>query len=110
MKLCLALAICSLTLAAQEMQHVTVPTTTSVRPVDVSAHEIVREVAGQQPYSSVLHLKGSVEIKTPVCLEAGANNAQHCSGYVVFRADEADMNEQSGQIEGRGRVTVTREK
>jgi hypothetical protein len=105
----LALALCTLTLAAQEAKHVTVPTTTNVQPLRVTAQEITREVAREQPFSSVLHLKGAVEIKTPVCLQTGPNNAQQCAGYLVFRADEADMNEQSGQIESRGHVTVTRE-
>jgi hypothetical protein len=85
-----ALAVCTLTLAAQEypagqMKHLTVPTSTSLRPVDVAALEIER---GLQ-YPSVIHLKGSVEIRTPVCLRAGQNTAMYCDGYVVLRADEA---------------------
>ena len=51
-----------------------------------------------------------VEIKTPVCLIVGRNNAHSCAGYIVLRADEADFHENSGQIEGRGNVPVTREK
>jgi hypothetical protein len=105
----LALFICVLTLGAQEFKHVSVPTNTSIRPIDVSAQEMTREVAREQPFSSVLHLKGGVEIKTPVCLQSGPNRVQQCAGYVVFRADEADFNEQSGRIDGRGLVTVTRE-
>jgi len=105
----LALVLFAATLTAQEPKHVTVPTDTNVQPIHVSAREIVREVAREQPYSSVLNLKGGVEIKTPVCIASGRNNAQQCSGYLVFRADEADMNEQSGRIESRGQATLTRE-
>jgi hypothetical protein len=105
----MAMILVALPLSAQESKHVTVPTTTNVQPLRVTAQEITREVARDQPFSSVLHLKGAVEIKTPVCLKGGPNNAQQCSGYLVFRADEADMNEQSGDIESRGHVTVTRE-
>jgi lipopolysaccharide assembly outer membrane protein LptD (OstA) len=58
-------------------------------------------------YPAVIHLKGRVEIKTPVCTKEGV---LHCDGYVVLRADQADLQEDSGQIEARGNVRVTREK
>ncbi len=61
-------------------------------------------------YPAVIHLKGSVEIKTPVCTKEGQGSALHCDGYVVLRADQADLREDSGQIEARGNVRVTREK
>ncbi|SPE41076.1 conserved exported hypothetical protein [Candidatus Sulfopaludibacter sp. SbA3] len=106
-----AFAVCTLTLAAQEypageLKHLAVPTATSVRPVSVTAQEIQRET----PVPSVTHLKGSVEIKTPVCVRSGPGNEQVCDGYVVLRADEADFHEDTGQIEARGNVKVTREK
>lgn len=105
-----ALAVCALVLTAQdrpaELKHLSVPTATSVRPVEVAALEVVREL----PYPSVIHLKGSVEIKTPVCLVTGPGTAQSCAGYVVLHADQADLHEDSGQIEASGSVRVTREK
>jgi hypothetical protein len=100
------LAIGALPLAGQEAKHLTVPTGTSVRPLEVTATEVARDL----PYDSIIHLSGKVEIRTPVCLKAGANNAQYCAGYVVLRADEADLHEDTGQIDARGHVTVTREK
>ena len=57
----------------------------------------------------MIHLKGSVEIRTPVCTESGANHAHTCAGYIVLRAEEADLHEDSGQIDARGKVTVTQE-
>ena len=59
---------------------------------------------------SVIHLKGSVEIKTPVCVATGKGNEQLCAGYVILRTDEAEFHEDSGRIEARGNVTVSREK
>ena len=105
-----ALAVCTLTLIAQDypagqLKRLSVPTTTSMRPISVAALDIEREGL----YPAIIHLKRSVEIKTPVCLKAGPSQALYCSGYVVLRADEADVHEDSGQIEARGSVTVTRE-
>ena len=62
------------------------------------------------PYPSVIHLKGSVEIRTPVCVVTGPGNAWTCNGSVVLRADEADLHEDTGQIEASGNVKVTRER
>ena len=114
MKLSLAaLAVCTLALTAQDnpagqLKHLSVPTVTSVRPVSVAAMEIDRAL----PYTSVIHLKGSVEIRTPVCLLSQPENARTwvCDGSVVLRADEADFHEDTGQIEARGNVKVTRER
>ena len=112
MKLSLAaLAVCALTLIAQDnpagqVKHLIVPTMTSVQPVSVAAMEIESEL----PHPSVMHLKGSVEIKTPVCLHAGRRNELVCDGSVVLRADEANFHEDTGQIEAKGNVKVTREK
>jgi lipopolysaccharide assembly outer membrane protein LptD (OstA) len=106
-----AFAACTLTLAAQnypsgQLKRLSVPTQTNVQPVSVAALDIEREGL----YPAVIHLKGSVEIRTPVCLNTGPNNTQSCAGYFVLRADQADFHEDSGQTEARGNVTVTREK
>ncbi|MGO9256996.1 MAG: hypothetical protein ACLQU1_11930 [Bryobacteraceae bacterium] len=112
MKLSLAaLAVCTLALTAQDnpagqLKHLSVPTATSLRPVSVAAMEI--EIG--LPYPSVIHLKGSVEIRTPVCVVTGPGNAWTCNGSVVLRADEADLHEDTGQIEASGNVKVTRER
>ena len=105
-----AIAVCTLTLTAQDYQagqlkRLSVPTTTSVRPIAVAALDIERGHA----YPSIIHLKGSVEIKTPVCVKAGQGSALYCAGYIVLHADEAEFHEDSGQIEARGNVKVTRE-
>ena len=100
-----AVALLAQTDPAREIKHLWVPTSTSVRPASVSAAEVERE----GNYPAVIHLKGSVEIKTPVCVAGGPQDSQICDGYVVLHADAADFHEDSGQIEARGNVTVTRE-
>ena len=105
------LMLFALALAAQEnpavpLKHMSVPTPTSLRPIAVTAGEIQREL----PYPSVMHLKGNVEIRTPVCVRATPGKAYSCDGSVVVRADEADLHEDTGQIEARGNVKVTRER
>ena len=105
-----ALAVCTLTLAAQDypagqLKSLTVPTTNNAKPLSVAAMEIVRE--GQYP--AVIHLKGSVEIRTPVCVQGRQSSELFCAGYIVLRADAADFHEDTGQIDTRGGVTVTRE-
>jgi lipopolysaccharide assembly outer membrane protein LptD (OstA) len=109
MKLFLAaLAACALALTAQnypsgQLKHLPIPTA-SGRPDSVAALEIERGAE----YPTTVHLKGSVEIKMPVCVNQPAG--QTCNGYVVLRADEADYHEDSGQVEARGSVKITREK
>ena len=103
------LGIAALALAAQDYppdqpKNLWVPTSTSTRPVGLRARSMEREPS----YPGTVHLKGDVEIKTPVCI--AQPTGQVCAGYVVVRADEADFHEDSGQIDARGKVTVTREK
>ena len=54
----------------------------------LSAVDIERDI----PYPSMVHLKGSVEIRV--------------AGFTL-RADEADYNEKTGEIEAHGDVRVT---
>jgi hypothetical protein len=111
MKLFLAvLTVCALALTAQDypagqLKHLPIPTA-SGRPVSVAALEIDRGAE----YPTTVHLKGSVEIKMPVCVVTGPGNTQVCAGDIVLHAEEADFHEDSGQIEARGTVTVTRVK
>jgi hypothetical protein len=105
-----ALAVCTLTLAAQDYpagqrKSLSVPTSSSVTPLSIAAFDIEREGL----YPSIIHLKGSVEIKTPVCVKAGQGSVLYCAGYIVLHADAADFHEGTGQIDARGNVTVTRE-
>lgn len=100
-----ALAIPAQQNPAVQLKHVSVPTATSLRPIAVTADEIQREL----PYPSVMHLKGNVEISTPVCVRPSPGKEFSCDGSVVVRANEADLHEDTGQIEARGDVKVTRE-
>jgi lipopolysaccharide assembly outer membrane protein LptD (OstA) len=105
-----ALLVCALGYAAQDnpsdqRKHISVPTTTNERPVQVRAAEIEH----QAQYPSVLHLKGNVEIRTPMCVATGPGTALACDGYVVVRADRADVHEDTGEIEATGNVRITRE-
>jgi lipopolysaccharide assembly outer membrane protein LptD (OstA) len=106
----IALAVCTTLIAqdypAGQLKHLIVPTMTSARPVSVAAMEI----ESQLPHPSIMHLKGSVEIRTPVCLHTGPGNELACDGSVVLRADEANFHEDTGQIEASGNVKVTRER
>lgn len=105
------LAICALALAAQEypagqLKHLPIPAANGVQPVSVAALEIERGAE----YPTIVHLRGSVEIRMPVCVRTGPGNGQACNGYVILHADEADYHEDSGKIDARGNVTVIREK
>ena len=88
-----------------QQKHLSVPIANSVQPLAVAAVEIDRGVQ----YPSILHLKGNVEIRMPVCVAIVAGSAQKCSGVIVFRADEVYLHEDMGQIEAKGPATVIRE-
>ena len=104
-----ALTVSAAALVAQsppvEVKHLTVPDSTEGRAPVVSALEIVRDL----PYNGIDHLKGDVEIKTPVCVSIGPNHEWTCNGFVVLRAEQAVYHEDTGQIEASGDVRVTRE-
>lgn len=109
MKMWLTALVCAVLLAAQnypagERKHLSVPIPSSAQPLVVAAIEIDRE--GQYP--SVVHLKGDVEIRIPVCIVTGPGTVQRCAGEIIFRADEADLHEDTGQIESKGAVSVIR--
>ena len=101
---------CAVMLGAQdypagERKHLSVPIASSAKPLAVAAAEIERDGS----YPSVIHLKGDVEIRMPVCVATGpGGTVQHCAGEIVFRADEADLHEDTGQIDGKGELRVTR--
>ena len=79
------------------------PVNGAPRPASLSANEIER--GGHYP--SIVHLKGAVEIKSPVCLSVGKPGKPICDGSMILRADEATYHEDTGQIEAAGSVTVT---
>lgn len=89
-----------------ERKHLFVPSTNGNRGASVSAMDIERGV----DYPSVVHLKGDVEIKMPVCLRTGPDNQMVCDGYMVVRANAADMHEGTGTIEAHGDITLTQTK
>ena len=92
---------------AGEQKHLTVAPVNFTRPVLLSALSIQRGAE----YPSLVELKGNVEIRTPVCIHrdkaASRNVALVCDGETVIRADEAVFHEDTGEVEARGRVTVT---
>jgi hypothetical protein len=87
---------------ADQLLHVTVPTPNSHQPVAVSAASIVRDT----PYPSVIHLKGSVEVKMPICVQR-QGSGMDCEGYMILHADEADFHEDTGRVDARGNVSIT---
>ena len=86
-----------------ELKHVMVPPLAGNKSTLVSALNVERGV----DYPSVIHLKGSVEIRTPVCLPVGPQKSLVCEGNMIVRADAAEFHEDSGQIEAHGDITVT---
>ena len=68
----------------------------------VSAQSIERGAE----YPTVVYLKGSVEVKTPVCPLTGRRPAKACDTYMVLHADSAELHEDTGQIEAHGNVSV----
>jgi len=110
MKIPLPVLACALVLSAQnnpavERKHISVPIENSAQPFGAAASEIERG----SDYPSVIHLKGDVEVRMPVCIAAGPGAVQRCAGDIVLHADEIDLHEQSGQIDARGAVTVKRQ-
>lgn len=87
----------------QEPKHVNAVPVSGGRGSTLTALNIERDTT----YPSAIHLKGEVEIKTPVCLPIGRHGKLMCDGEMILRADEATYHEDSGQIEARGSVTVT---
>lgn len=71
-----AVALLAQTDPAREIKHLWVPTSTSVRPSSVSAAEVERE----GNYPAVIHLKGSVEIKTPYASPAVRKTLRFATG------------------------------
>jgi len=105
-KLTLTVLACAIALTAQDAldrKHLSVPVASSAQPFIATASHIDR---GAQ-YPSVVHLKGDVEIRMPVCVATGPGSVQHCAGEIVLHADEVDLHEQTGQFEARGAVRVT---
>ena len=88
---------------AGQMKHLSVATLHGNRPVSVKALSIERGMH----YGEVIHLKGQVEIKTPFCMSTGKGAELVCAGDMVVRADEADLHEDTGEIEARGDVRLT---
>jgi lipopolysaccharide assembly outer membrane protein LptD (OstA) len=86
-----------------ELKHVTTTPLNGRRPTLMAALSIER---GTQ-YPSVIRLKGSVEIKTPVCLPVGKKGAQVCDGEMIVRSDEAEFHEDTGEIQAHGNVQIT---
>jgi hypothetical protein len=92
----------SCTAGAQEQKHMMTVAANGEWPTTLTAFEIER--FGQYP--SAVHLKGAVEIKSPVCFRVGKSNELQCDGEMILRVDEATFHEDSGQIEARGAITV----
>ena len=97
------LAISPLISAQEQAKHLSVATLAGPRPLSVRALAIERS----EHYGGVIHLKGAVEIKTPICVPAGTGGRLVCDGEMILRADEAELHEDTGEIQARGNVSVT---
>lgn len=106
MRIVAATAFCVLALFAQdEPKHLAVAGSREL-PMTVKADQIERGAS----YPSTIHLKGNVEVRTGVCVRTEPGHSLSCNGYTVLRADEADVDEDSGAVEARGHVRMTHEK
>jgi lipopolysaccharide assembly outer membrane protein LptD (OstA) len=85
------------------LKHLAVAAVNGRLSTRLTALSIERETQ----YPSVVHLKGNVEIKSPVCLPVGKKGALVCDGYTLLRADEVDFHEDTGEIEARGSVRLS---
>lgn len=85
-----------------ELKHLTA-SINALRPSSLTALSIERGTN----YPSLIRLKGSVEIKTPVCLPVGNDGAPVCDGEMIVRADEAEFHEDTGEIQAHGNVQIT---
>ncbi len=87
---------------SSDLKHVIVPLN-GTRWVSMAAFSIERV----REYPSVVRLKGKVEMKVPVCVSAGTDSKRICDGEMIVRADEAQVREDTGEIEANGQVIVT---
>ena len=88
---------------APEKKHVVASPRNATQSVTMEARSIERGL----PYPSVIRLKGDVLIKTPVCLPVGQQSGIVCDGHMIVRADEAEVDEETGEIRPHGNVVVT---
>jgi hypothetical protein len=108
MKLSIAILVGAVTISAQDQtgtqqKHLSIPIVGKPRPFAASALEIDRGIS----YPSVVHLKGNVEIRMPVCVVTGPERTHQCAGEIVVSATEADIHEDTGQVEAKGEIRVT---
>ena len=75
-------------------------------PVQFAATSIAREAPTLNWTPSIVHLKGAVRIRMPV----HTTQTESLHMYLVVHADEADYDEQTGEIRPRGNVQVTFER
>jgi len=87
---------------APELKHLPVAPVNGLRWIQAEALNIERGVE----YPSLVRLQGSVLIKTPVCVPL-QQGGHICDGEMIVRADEADLDEKTGEIRPRGNVVVT---
>jgi hypothetical protein len=89
--------------SGSEQKHIVVAPQNATLLVQAEARSIERGL----PYPSVVTLNGSVRIKTPVCLPVGPQNSVVCDGYMIVRADAAEVDEKTGEIRAHGNVAIT---
>ncbi len=88
---------------AGELRHMQFSSPSGNR-IAISAMSMTQqESAGKTAH--VIRLKGNVEVRITVCRANGTSTS--CDGSVVIKADEADYNVDSGEVEPRGNVRVT---
>ena len=95
-------AICQDSKAQQERLHLTLGAPGG--KVALTASSMERDLSNRAS-ASILQLKGNVEIKMIMCLPSGQRTV--CEEAVTLHADEADYNQNTGEIVTRGNVHMT---
>ena len=93
-------AKCQDTKAVTERLHFRISCTGCRSAVSITADSMQRDIS-RTPYNPVIQMKGNVEIR----MMANGWSAD-TPRYMILRADEADYNEDTGQIDPRGNVRV----
>jgi hypothetical protein len=88
------------------LKHVLIVNAQNVgHSASVAALSVVRV---GEPSHSLIHLKGNVVIRVPFCVSPKKGARPVCDGYMVIHADQADFQEDTGNITNMSNATMTR--
>ena len=95
-------AMCQDSKAQPEQLHLTIGAPGG--HVALTASSMQRDLSSKAS-GSILKLRGNVEIKMSTCFPSGQRTV--CEETMTIHADEADYNQNTGEIDPRGNVHMT---